>query len=102
MDDSSASGILYKPTDKFNQAKTISAKNGEYFELEELQELVGGDIEVFVMEDGRIAIVNADGKFDGLSYNIYGTMATGILSKKSVSSNILLGNVFITKSQFMR
>ena len=40
----------------------ITPKNGTDFQLEELQKYVGGYIEVVRLNDGRVMIVNEEGK----------------------------------------
>ncbi len=44
-------------------------KNRKYFQLSELQNVVGGYIEIVPATDGRIMIVNEEGKLKGLPYN---------------------------------
>lgn len=51
------------------ETRQVAPKNGRFFELEELQELVGGYIENVYLDDGRIMVVNEEGKFYGLPLN---------------------------------
>lgn len=48
---------------------TTTPKNGTDFQLEELQAIVGGWIEIVYLLDGRIIVVNEDGKCNGLPIN---------------------------------
>lgn len=66
----------------FNRPYLVSAddgavetgpSNGKYFELEEVQLLVGGYIEVVRLSDKLIMIVNENGKIEGLNYNFIAT-----------------------------
>lgn len=43
--------------------KKVEPKNGTDFELEELQKFVDGYIEIVNLNDGRILVVNDEGKF---------------------------------------
>lgn len=43
--------------------------NGTDFSLTELQAVVGGFIEVVHLSDGRLMVVNEEGKLDGLPIN---------------------------------
>ena len=47
----------------------ITPKNGSKFELEELQELVGGYIEVVRLSDSQSMIINENGKLYDLEHN---------------------------------
>lgn len=51
----------------------IEPKNGKDFKLEEMQELVGGDVEVIYLPNGDKFIVNEDGYNLGLGYNLEAT-----------------------------
>ena len=53
------SATLYK-TD--GTIETIQPKNGETFSLEELQKYVGGYIEYVHLKDGKVMVVNEEGK----------------------------------------
>lgn len=43
--------------------------NGTDFSLTELQAIVGGFIELVHLPDGRLMVVNEDGKLNGLPFN---------------------------------
>ena len=49
---------------------TVEPRNGKSFCLEELQHAVGGYIEAVYLPDGKVMIVNEEGKLDGLPQNI--------------------------------
>lgn len=44
-------------------------KNGIDFQLDELQAVVGGFIEIVHLSNGKIMVVNEEGKLDGLPVN---------------------------------
>ena len=47
----------------------VEPKNGTDFQLEELQKFVGGYIEIIQLNDGRIMVVNEEGKLQSLEMN---------------------------------
>lgn len=46
-----------------------SPKNGKYFTLSEMQAIVSGFIEIVDLYDGRLMVVNEEGKLKGLGIN---------------------------------
>lgn len=44
------------------------------FSLEELQRFVCGYMEVVTLSDGRLLVLNEEGKIDGLPYNVEATL----------------------------
>ncbi|MCK9459487.1 MAG: DUF3846 domain-containing protein [Proteobacteria bacterium] len=68
--------ILYK-TD--GTQETILPKSGKQFTLAEMQAAVDGYIEPLYLPDGRVLLVNEDGKSRGFPYNelatFHGAMA---------------------------
>jgi len=71
----------------------ILPKNKEVFTLQELQEIVGGYIELVMLNDGRIMIVNEEGKINGLDYNLLGTLA--------YAKDVIVGNVLVTPEKYI-
>ena len=67
-------------------------KNGSTFELEELQEIVGGYIEIIRLNDGRIIIVNEEGLNLNLPVNIE---ATNILRRDHSTTQYIVGNAIV-------
>ena len=62
------------------ETATVAPKNGRSFTLEELQKLVGGYIENVYLDDGRIMVLNEEGKLEGLAVNEAATvMANGVI-----------------------
>lgn len=72
-------------------------KNGTDFSLEELQEFVGGDIEIITLADDLIMVVNEEGKLFDLPFN---EAATEILRGCSINStnDYIVGSALICES----
>ena len=56
------------------EEETVEPKNGTDFTLEELQGYVGGYIEIIHLNDGRIMVINEEGKLLGLPLNMLATI----------------------------
>ena len=67
-------------------------KNGRTFELEEMQKIVGGYIELVRLNDGRIIVVNEDGLNLNLPVNIE---ATNILRRDHSTIQYVVGNAIV-------
>ena len=80
--------IIY--TDK--GAEDYTPKNGTTFELEEMQKIVGGYIEIVRLNDGRIIIVNEDGLSLNLPVNIE---ATNILRRDHSTTEYIVGTAIV-------
>ncbi|WP_289075725.1 DUF3846 domain-containing protein [uncultured Bacteroides sp.] len=73
--------------------KEVSPKNGTDFKLEEMQDVVNGYIDIIRMGDGKIMVINDEGKFE-CEYNrrateiahSYGTLFPG----DYISGNVIL------------
>lgn len=51
--------LIYRSSD---QVERIAPKNGKYYQLDELQEIVGGNIEIISGRDGKMIVVDEEGK----------------------------------------
>ena len=80
---------VYYPNGDFQETQP---NNGSTFELEELQEVVGGYIEIVRLNDGRIIIVNEDGLSLNLPVNIE---ATNILRRDHSTTQYIVGNAIV-------
>ena len=80
---------VYYPNGDFQETQP---NNGSTFELEELQEVVGGYIEIVRLNDGRIIIVNEDGLSLNLPVNIE---ATNILRRDHSTTEYIVGNAIV-------
>lgn len=47
----------------------VQPKNGKYFVLKEMQEIVGGYIEIIHLGNDKLMVVNEEGKLEGLPWN---------------------------------
>lgn len=80
--------IVYPDKD----SEDYTPKNGTTFELEELQEVVGGYIEIIRLNDGRVIVVNEEGLLQGLPVNIE---ATNILRRDHSTTQYIVGNAIV-------
>ena len=80
--------IIY--TDK--EAEDYTPKNGKTFELTEMQEIVGGYVEPIRLNDGRIIIVDEDGKSKDKAVNI---PATNILRRDHFTTDYIVGTAIV-------
>lgn len=74
------------------ESEDYTPKNGTAFELEEMQKIVGGYIEVIRLKDGRLMIVNEEGLLHGLPVNIE---ATNILRRDHSTTQYIVGNAIV-------
>lgn len=80
--------IIY--TDK--EAEDYTPKNGKTFELDELQGIVGGWIEIVRLKDGRIIVIDEDGKSKNKAVNI---PATNILRRDHFTTDYIVGTAIV-------
>lgn len=64
------SAVLYKHSGEVIQ---VTPKNGKVFDLEELQEMVEGYIEIFSISEDHQLVLNEEGKIQGLPRNAKAT-----------------------------
>lgn len=69
-----------------------SPKDGKTFNLVELQDYVGGDIEIIHMERNQVMFVNGNGRLLDLPIN---TMATFLIHTSHPFISHIVGNVII-------
>ena len=80
--------IIY--TDK--EAEDYTPKNGKTFTLTEMQEIIGGYVEPIRLNDGRMIIVDEDGKSKGKAVNI---PATNILRRDHYTTDYIVGTAIV-------
>ena len=80
--------IIY--TDK--EAEDYTPKNGKTFELTEMQEIIGGYVEPIRLNDGRIIIVDEEGKSKDKAVNI---PATNILRRDHYTTDYIVGTAIV-------
>lgn len=76
----------------------VEPKNGTDFQLNEMQEIVGGYIQlVYLMNDeGEVIVMNEDGKFAGLPVN---DKATELAAKRLFQGDYIVGDVLVCKTE---
>ncbi len=67
-------------------------KNGTDFQLDELQSIVGGYIEVVSLRDGRLIVCDEEGKLKGKERN---NKATDILHSVFHNNDFMVGDVLV-------
>ena len=80
--------IIY--TDK--EAEDYTPKNGKTFALTEMQEIIGGYIEPIRLNDGRMIIVDEDGKSKNKAVNI---PVTNILRRDHFTTDYIVGTAIV-------
>lgn len=80
--------IIY--TDK--EAEDYTPKNGKTFEFDELKGIVDGYIEIVRLNDGRVIIVDEDGKSKNKAVNI---PATNILRRDHYTTDYIVGTAIV-------
>lgn len=73
-------------------AEDYTPKNGKTFELDELQGIVDGYIEIIRLNDGRVIIVDEEGKNLNREVNI---PATNILSRDRYTTDYIVGTAIV-------
>mgnify|MGYP001602604492 CR=1 len=71
---------------------------GDTYTLDELQAIVGGYIEIVRLSNGRLMVLNEEGKLEGLPFNAEATALTrGILA----DDDRIVGNVLVCDSKLI-
>lgn len=76
----------------------VSPNNGKKFELEEVQKMVGGYVEMHNMNNNQILLCNEDGIPTGLEYNANAT--TYAFLKGGFRANLFGDILFCGKGEF--
>lgn len=80
--------IIY--TDK--EAEDYTPKNGKTFEFDELKGIVDGYIEIVRLNDGRVIVIDLDGKSKNKAVNI---PATNILRRDHFTTDYIVGTAIV-------
>lgn len=80
--------IIY--TDK--EAEDYTPKNGKTFELDELKGIVDGYIEIVRLNDGRVIVIDLEGKSKDKAVNI---PATNILRRDHFTTDYIVGTAIV-------
>lgn len=82
-----------------NTQEEIQPANGTDFTLKEAQAVVGGYVEIAHLEDGRIMILNEEGKLEGLPVNLN---ATNLFLRGRDGYDEIVGDVLVCKDEEFR
>lgn len=77
----------------------VQPKNGKFFELEELQKVVGGYIEIINLCNDQIMVVNEEGKLEDLPYNF---IATQMYQRNTRALDYIAGDALVCLSNQIR
>ena len=73
---------------------SVEPKNGTDFTLEELKRFVGGYIEIIRLRNGKLMVVNEEGKLNRLPINDYATLIwEGVYG----CTDVIVGDVLVCK-----
>lgn len=73
--------------------------NGEYFTYEEMQQAVGGMVEIVELDDRQTMLVNEEGKLLGLPYN---EEADNIFHHHFATLDYIVGDVLLCENHQIR
>ena len=73
----------------------VKPKSGKTFSLSELQGFVEGYLEIVELKNGKIMVVNEEGKLKDLPFN---HAATKIYAETYSSRDIIVGNALVCES----
>jgi|688.fasta_scaffold342766_3 hypothetical protein len=76
----------------------VLPKNGISFTLKELSGFVNGFIQVISLKDGRLMILNEEGKLDSLAVN---NTATNLAKDILFDGDYIVGDVLVTPFSFV-
>ncbi len=85
MESQLAKTVIINPD---NSIKETKPTNEKIFSLTELQEIVGGYIEIVFFQNGYCLVVNEEGKLNGLPLNPYATL----LMYENGINDVIVGN----------
>lgn len=77
----------------------VAPADGKAFSLEEMQRIVGGYIEIIPSNDGRLIVLNEEGKLHNLPGNPAATVffARGVIA----DDDYIVGDVLVTPNEFV-
>ena len=77
----------------------LQPKNGKFFELEELQKVVGGYIEIIDLGNDKLMVVNEEGKLEELPWN---DEATKMYQRCTRAFDYIAGNALVCNNNEIR
>jgi hypothetical protein len=75
------------------RSEDVTPANGRYFNLQEMQKIVGGSIEHCALKDGRIMTLNQNGLELELPRNEQATRLANLPTPAGVSKRLLTGQI---------
>lgn len=79
--------------------ENVMPQKGKHFSLKEMQEIVGGYIEILDLRNGKIIILNEEGKLENLPYNLE---ATVMYRSAYLTSDFIVGDVLVCNKNQIR
>jgi hypothetical protein len=70
----------------------VQPNNGSTYSLKELHAFVGGYIELVYLPDGRLMVLNEEGKMNDLPFN---SLATALYNPHSAFQDYIVGDVLV-------
>lgn len=81
--------------------REITPVNGKDFQLDELQSIVGGYIQIIELDDDFIMVMNEEGKILGLKFNCFAT-SLACMFNAIRPGDYIVGNVLICKTRMVK
>ena len=79
--------------------ENVMPQKGKHFSLKEMQEIVDGYIEILDLQNGKLIILNEEGKLEGLPYN----MAATIMYRSAyMTYDYIVGDVLVCDKNQIR
>lgn len=77
----------------------VKPKKGKYFQLDEMQAIVGGLIEIVHGDFGFIGVINEEGKINDLPKNVE---ATTLMRNNLFKGDYIAGDMLFCKSELVK
>lgn len=91
---------LSKPIIYYSNGEQVNVQpKRKHFSLKELQEIVGGSIELVSIDSETTMIINEEGKLDNLPYNI---IATNVAKKALFKNDYICGNALVCSPKLIK
>lgn len=78
----------------------VQPKNGTDFQLEELQDYIGGYIEIVRLNGDEIMVIDEEGKLKNLPFNVGATLVFN--ERSGIMDDIIVGNALVCKTEEVR
>lgn len=73
----------------------VEPENGSTYNLKELNAFVGGFIEIVYLSDGRLMVLNEEGKLNDLPFN---ALATKLYNPHAALPDYIVGDVLVCQA----